>query len=67
MAWRDVPEEQRQRVFDLLLAEASRLEREAVQMQQAAERLGRPSLVDRQELGANAFREAIEALRDLGS
>jgi hypothetical protein len=62
MAWEDLNEEQRQAVLVVLAQEADRLEREAMQLQDAAQRLGRPSLVERGELRANAFREAIEAL-----
>ncbi|MCA9593018.1 MAG: hypothetical protein KC776_06890 [Myxococcales bacterium] len=62
MAWADFPEDQRALVLDVLTREAERLEREAVQLSQAAQRLGRPSLVERQELRANAFRAAIDLL-----
>ncbi len=63
MSWADQPEDQKQIVIQALEREADRLEREAVHMQQVAQRLGRPSLVDRQELGANAFRDAVDRLR----
>ncbi len=62
MSWQEFPEDQRALVIDVLTREAERLEREAVQLQQAAQHLGRPSLVERQELRANAFRAAIELL-----
>lgn len=62
MAWEDLDEEQRNGVIVVLTQEAERLEREAMQLQEAAQRLGRPSLVERGEMRANAFREAIEAL-----
>lgn len=60
--WADIPEDERRRVIEVLEREAERLENDAVQMQTAAQRLGRPSLVERQELKANAFRAAIERL-----
>ena len=63
MSWEDQPEDQQQLVIQVLEREAARLEREAVHMIQAAQQLGRPSLVERQELGANAFRDAIALLR----
>jgi hypothetical protein len=63
MEWSNTPEEERQSVLDVLEREAERLEQDAVQMQVAAQRLGRPSIVERQELKANAFRAAIDALR----
>jgi hypothetical protein len=62
MEWSSIPEEERQSVLDVLEREAERLEQDAVQMQVAAQRLGRPSIVERQELKANAFRAAIDAL-----
>jgi hypothetical protein len=63
MAWAEQPEDQKQVVFQVLEREAMRLEREAVHMEQAAKQLGRPSLVERHELGANAFRDALAMLR----
>jgi hypothetical protein len=54
---------ERQMVLDVLEREAERLESEAEQMLAVSKRLGRPSLVDRRELKANAFRAAIDALR----
>lgn len=62
MAWAEQSEDQRQAVLVVLEREAERLEREAMQLQEAAQRLGRPSLVERQELAANAFRDAIDVL-----
>ncbi|MEZ4219841.1 MAG: hypothetical protein R3B13_02860 [Polyangiaceae bacterium] len=62
MSWTEQADDQRQMVLDVLQREAERLEREAVQMEAAAQQLGRPSLVERQELRANAFRDAIEHL-----
>ena len=62
MDWSSIPEDERQTVLDVLEREAERLEQDAVQMQVAAQRLGRPSIVERQELKANAFRAAIDAL-----
>lgn len=67
MQWSSIPEEERQSVLDVLEREAERLEQDAVQMQVAAQRLGRPSIVERQELKANAFRAAIDALRAIRS
>ncbi len=63
--WKGMPAEERQAVFEVLEREAARLEQDAAQMQAVAERLGRPSLVERQELKANAFRAAIDALQAL--
>ena len=63
MSWAEQPDDQKLMVFQMLEREAMRLEREAVHMEQAAKQLGRPSLVERHELGANAFRDAIAALR----
>ena len=60
MDWSSLPEEERKTVLEVLEREAERLEQDAVQMQVAAQRLGRPSIVERQELKANAFRAAIE-------
>lgn len=60
--WNDFPDDQRQMVIDVLLREAVRLEREAVQLQDAAKQLGRPSLVENTELRANAFRAAVDVL-----
>jgi hypothetical protein len=62
MSWDDMPDEQKALVFELLMREAERLERDAANLQQAAQRLGRPSLVERQELRADVFRAAIAAL-----
>lgn len=62
MLWESLSDEQKAMVFEVLTQEAERLEREAVQLSHAAKQLGRPSLVERQELRANAFRAAIEAL-----
>ena len=62
MSWSELGEADKALVFEVLEREARRLERDAINMQQAAKQLGRPSLVERQELGANAFRSAIEAL-----
>jgi hypothetical protein len=67
MEWSSIPQEERQSVLDVLEREAERLEQDAVQMQVAAQRLGRPSIVERQELKANAFRAAIDALRAIRS
>ena len=61
-AWKEFPDDQRQMVLDVLRREADRLEREAVQLQDAAKQLGRPSLVESTELRANAFRAALEVL-----
>ena len=63
MSWAEQPNDQRRMVLQLLEREALRLEQEAVHMEQAAQQLGRPSLVERHELGANAFRDAIAQLR----
>lgn len=62
MLWNELDDEAKALVFEVLAREAERLERDAAQMQQAARQLGRPSLVERTELRANAFRAAIEAL-----
>ncbi|MFO0566640.1 MAG: hypothetical protein U0263_13310 [Polyangiaceae bacterium] len=62
MLWDELTDEAKALVFEALSREAERLERDAVNLQAAAQRLGRPSLVERQELRANAFRAAIEAL-----
>jgi hypothetical protein len=62
MRWAESPDDQKALVFELLVREAERLERDAVNLQMAAQRLGRPSLVERQELRANVFRAAIAAL-----
>lgn len=62
MLWDEAPDDQKALVFELLAREAERLERDAVNLQQAAQRLGRPSLVERQELRANVFRAAIAKL-----
>jgi hypothetical protein len=62
MLWNDLTDEAKALVFEALTREADRLEVDAAHLQQAAQRLGRPSLVERTELRANAFRAAIEAL-----
>ncbi|MBK7584748.1 MAG: hypothetical protein IPI67_31740 [Myxococcales bacterium] len=62
MLWDELDDGSKALVFETLTREADRLERDAVNMQQAAHQLGRPSLVERHELRANAFRAAIEAL-----
>ena len=62
MTWEELPDSERAAVFAVLEREADRLEQDAAQLQQAAQRLGRPSLVARQELAANAFRAALELL-----
>lgn len=62
MLWNELPDESKALVFEVLAREADRLEREAVHLEHAAKQLGRPSLVERTELRANAFRAAIEAL-----
>ena len=62
MGWTELDEAEKAPVFEVLEREAARLERDALNMQQAAKQLGRPSLVERQELRANVFRAAIEAL-----
>ena len=62
MKWEEVPGSERVNVIAVLEREAERLEQDAVQLQAAARQLGRPSLVERQELKANAFRAAIEFL-----
>lgn len=62
MLWNDLPEEAKALVFEALSREADRLERDAANLQRAAQQLGRPSLVEGTELRANAFRAAIEAL-----
>jgi TRAP-type C4-dicarboxylate transport system substrate-binding protein len=62
MLWNELTEESKALVFEALAREAVRLENEAVHLEQAAKQLGRPSLVERTELRANAFRAAIEAL-----
>jgi hypothetical protein len=65
MEWSSIPEVERKLVIEALEREAERLELDALNMQTAAQRLGRPSLVERQELRANAFRAAIDALTAL--
>ena len=60
MKWEEVSESERANVIAVLEREAERLEQDAVQLQAAARQLGRPSLVERQELKANAFRACIE-------
>lgn len=62
MKWEDVSESERQSVVAVLEREAERLEQDAIQLQAAAKQLGRPSLVERQELKADAFRASIEFL-----
>jgi hypothetical protein len=62
MKWEEVPESERANVIAALEREAERLEQDAEQLQAAAKQLGRPSLVERQELKANAFRAGIEFL-----
>jgi hypothetical protein len=62
MKWNEVPGSERVNVIAVLEREAVRLEQDAAQLQGAARQLGRPSLVERQELKANAFRAAIEFL-----
>ena len=62
MLWNELSEEQKALVFEVLAGEADRLEREASNLEHVAKQLGRPSLVERHELRANAFRAAIEAL-----
>jgi len=62
MKWEQVPESERANVIAVLEREAERLEQDAVQLQAAARQLGRPSLVEPQELKANAFRASIEFL-----
>lgn len=62
MDWGEVSEEQRAAVFQVLEREAERIERDATQLQVAAQRLGRPSLIDHHEMRANAFRAALAAL-----
>lgn len=63
MEWDELEDEQKALVIDTLEREAGRLERDAAQLLDAATRLGRPSLVERHELRANAFRAAIDLLR----
>lgn len=62
MLWNDLTDQEKALVFEVLEREADRLERDAVQLEKAAKQLGRPSLVERTEVRANAFRAAIEAL-----
>jgi hypothetical protein len=62
MKWEEVPESERANVIAVLEREAERLEQDAEQLQAAAKQLGRPSLVERQELKANAFRASIDFL-----
>jgi catechol 2,3-dioxygenase-like lactoylglutathione lyase family enzyme len=66
MPWGQLPREDQVRVLEVLEREAARLEQEADQLQVAAQRLGRPSLVERTELAANAFRSVIEVLNAIG-
>lgn len=63
MEWDELEDEQKALVIETLEREATRLERDAAQLLDAATRLGRPSLVERHELRANAFRAAIDLLR----
>ncbi len=63
MEWDELEDEQKALVIDVLEREALRLERDATQLIEAASRLGRPSLVERHELRANAFRAAVDLLR----
>jgi hypothetical protein len=63
MEWDELEDEQKALVIETLEREAGRLERDAAQLLDAATRLGRPSLVERHELRANAFRAAIDVLR----
>lgn len=63
MEWDELEDEQKALVIETLEREAVRLERDAAQLLDAATRLGRPSLVERTELRANAFRAAIDLLR----
>jgi hypothetical protein len=63
MEWDELEDEQKALVIETLEREAGRLERDAAQLLDAATRLGRPSLVERHELRANAFRAAIAVLR----
>jgi hypothetical protein len=63
MNWDELEDEQKALVIDVLEREAARLERDAAQLLDAATRLGRPSLVERHELRADAFRAAIDILR----
>jgi hypothetical protein len=62
MKWEEVPGSERVNVIELLEREAERLEQDAAHLHVAARQLGRPSLVERQELRANAFRAAIDFL-----
>ena len=62
MNWDELPEDQKSIVLEVLEREAERIERDAANLIQVAQRLGRPSLVERQELRADAFRAAIEYL-----
>lgn len=62
MLWNELSDDAKTPVFEALAREAERLERDAVNLQRAAQQLGRPSLVESTELRANAFRAAIEAL-----
>jgi hypothetical protein len=62
MKWEDLPEAEQAGVLSVLEREAERLEKDALQLEVAAQKLGRPSLVERQELMANAFRAGIEYL-----
>jgi hypothetical protein len=63
MEWDELEDEQKALVMETLEREAARLERDAAQLLDAATRLGRPSLVERHELRANAFRAAMDVLR----
>jgi hypothetical protein len=62
MRWEEAPDDQKALVFELLIREAERLERDAMNLQRAARQLGRPSIVERHELRADVFRAAIAAL-----
>ena len=67
MKWEELSETERANVIAVLEREAERLEQEAFHLERAAQQLGRPSLVERQESRANAFRASIEFLtRPLG-
>jgi len=62
MKWEHVTGTERADVIAMLEREAERLEQDAAQLERAAVQLGRPSLVERQETKASAFRAAIEFL-----
>jgi hypothetical protein len=65
VAWSRIPQSERKLVIDALEREAERFEQDALKMQTAAQKLGRPSLVEHQELRADAFRAAIDALNGI--